>query len=92
MGLAEYLPIANVAVHVIGSIMFVYSVYFNYFHVNIPAEITPIFDAYGGKFKYLTFIDGVRNTKHIHTHNCVYVYTISTIGTIKYIYIVICHI
>lgn len=61
MGFASYLPAANIAVHVIGAIMFIYSVYFNYVHVNIPTHVNPIDDAFGGKFKYLTFLDGVRD-------------------------------
>lgn len=59
MGLVSYLPAANVAVHVMGAVVFVYSVYFNYAHVNIPVKVNPIDDAFGGKFKYLTFLDGV---------------------------------
>jgi len=55
------LPFANFAVHVIGALVFVYSVYFNYVHVNIPPEVNPIDEAFGGKFKYLTFLDGVRS-------------------------------
>jgi hypothetical protein len=61
MSLASYLPVANVAVHVAGTIMFVSSVYYNYFHVNVPTNVNPIDDAFGGKFKYLTFLDGVSN-------------------------------
>lgn len=59
MSLAAYLPAANVAVHVVGAVVFAYSVYFNYVHVNIPTDVNPIDDAFGGKFKYLTFLDGV---------------------------------
>ncbi|KAL5235596.1 hypothetical protein ACI65C_003006 [Semiaphis heraclei] len=58
MGLAAYLPVANIAVHVLGAITFVFSVYYNYVHVNIPTHVNPIDDAFGGKFKYLTFLDG----------------------------------
>ncbi|VVC29469.1 Hypothetical protein CINCED_3A005717 [Cinara cedri] len=58
MGLTTYLPAVNIAVHVIGSLVFVYSVYFNYVHVNIPSSVNPIDDAFGGKFKYLTFLNG----------------------------------
>jgi len=56
--ITTYLPFANFAVHVVGAVMFVYSVYFNYVYVNIPPEVNPIDDAFGGKFKYLTFLDG----------------------------------
>lgn len=62
MGLTMYLPAANIAVHVVGTLVFVYSVYYNYVHVNIPSNVNPIDDAFGGKFKYLTFLDGVSNT------------------------------
>ncbi|XP_050423618.1 androgen-induced gene 1 protein-like isoform X2 [Adelges cooleyi] len=58
MGLSGYLPVANVAVHLVASVTMVYSVYYNYAHVNIPAHVNPIDEAYGGKFKYLTFLDG----------------------------------
>jgi len=59
MGLASYLTVANIAVHVLGTIIFVFSVYYNYVHVNVPTHVNPIDDAFGGKFKYLTFLDGV---------------------------------
>lgn len=63
MGLASYLPAANVAVHAVGACVFVHSVYFNYAHVNVPAHVNPIDDAFGGKFKYLTFLNGVRRVR-----------------------------
>lgn len=63
MALTDYLPAANIAVHVAGAIVFIYSVYFNYVHVNVPVEVNPIDDAFGGKFKYLTFLDGVSWTR-----------------------------
>lgn len=70
MGLAAYLPVANIAVHVLGAITFVFSVYYNYVHVNIPTHVNPIDDAFGGKFKYLTFLDGVSksNSKVYYKH------------------------
>lgn len=63
MGLVAYLPAANIAVHVTGALVFVYSVYFNYVHVTMPAHVNPIDSAFGGKFKYLTFLDGVSNRR-----------------------------
>lgn len=49
---------ANIAVHLIGAIIFPYGAY-SHFKVVIPPEVNPIDSAYGQKFKYLTFLDEV---------------------------------
>lgn len=76
MGLASYLTVANIAVHVLGTITFVFSVYYNYVYVNIPTHVNPIDDAFGGKFKYLTFLDGVSKSNlkvlNISIYNPIY--------------------
>lgn len=48
----------NIAVHLIGAIIFPYGAYSHY-KVDIPPDVNPIDSAYGQKFKYLTFIDEV---------------------------------
>ncbi|XP_050549125.1 androgen-dependent TFPI-regulating protein-like isoform X2 [Daktulosphaira vitifoliae] len=58
MSVSEYLPFANCILHLIAAVTMVYSVYFNFFHVNIPNHVNPIDSAFGGKFKYLTFLNG----------------------------------
>lgn len=49
--------------HLIGAVQFGYSVYYDYTYVHIPQELREesrrMSNTYGGKFKYLTFIDAV---------------------------------
>lgn len=49
--------------HLIGALQFGYSVYYDYNYVHIPKELRVetrnMSNNYGGKFKYLTFIDAV---------------------------------
>lgn len=62
--------------HMIGAVQFWYSVYYDYNFVHIPEglrrESRGMNDNYGGKLKYLTFIDAVsvrpllRNNFRVH--------------------------
>ena len=46
--------------HLIAAIQFCFAVYYDFLIVNVPAKALPTNRAkFGGKFKYLTFIDGV---------------------------------
>ncbi|KAI5712679.1 hypothetical protein M8J76_000765 [Diaphorina citri] len=53
-----FLRVINVAIHVIGAVIFPFGIYSHY-KVQIPAEVLPIDSAYGQKFKYLTFINEI---------------------------------
>lgn len=47
-------------IHLVGVIHFSIGVYYDHAHVNIPKEFLRSKGAeFGGKFKYLTFINGV---------------------------------
>ncbi|XP_054007189.1 androgen-induced gene 1 protein-like isoform X1 [Hylaeus anthracinus] len=45
--------------HVISSVQFAVSVYYDYTYVVIPSHVTKMHNAYGGKFKFLTFWDAI---------------------------------
>lgn len=45
--------------HVVGAVQFSYSVFYDYFYVVVPKEVFPLMQAFGGKFKFLTFWDAV---------------------------------
>lgn len=46
--------------HFIALVQFAYSIYFDYAHVNVPASAFKSKKTqFGGKFKYLTFLDAV---------------------------------
>ncbi|XP_050549118.1 androgen-induced gene 1 protein-like [Daktulosphaira vitifoliae] len=52
----------NKGVHLLGAIVFSYGLYYYFTYVNIPAQLNPLDEAFGGKFKYLTFCDMVIQT------------------------------
>ncbi|XP_015365441.1 PREDICTED: uncharacterized protein LOC107162848 [Diuraphis noxia] len=52
----------NKGVHLSGAVLFTYSLYYYYTYVNIPARLNPLDEAFGGKFKYLTFCNMVIQT------------------------------
>ncbi|XP_025190761.1 androgen-induced gene 1 protein-like [Melanaphis sacchari] len=69
----------NKGVHLLGAVLFTYSLYYYYTYVNIPAHLNPLDEAVGGKFKYLTFCNMVIQTvfylyavfiDHIAVHTC----------------------
>lgn len=45
--------------HVVGAVQFSYSVFYDYFYVVVPKEVFPLMQAFGGKFKFLTFWNAV---------------------------------
>lgn len=50
--------------HLISAIQFCFAVYYDYAQVNVPPEFLRSKRAsFGGKFKYLTFIDGVMSKR-----------------------------
>jgi len=51
--------------HLIAAIIFWYAVYFDVMHVTIPETQHRMGNRFGGKFKYLTFIDAVIANKFI---------------------------
>ncbi|VVC32711.1 FAR-17a/AIG1-like protein [Cinara cedri] len=60
--IAKILEVANKAVHLSGAVLFTYSLYYYYMYVNIPARLNPLDEAFGAKFKYLTFCNLVIQT------------------------------
>lgn len=47
--------------HLIAAIQFGFAVYYDFSYVHVPSKVLSSNRAtFGGKFKYLTFIDGVR--------------------------------
>ncbi|CAK9812015.1 Androgen-induced gene 1 protein [Anthophora quadrimaculata] len=48
-----------IGIHVIACVQFAFAVYYDYTHVSIPTHVLKTQGAYGGKFKYLTFWDGI---------------------------------
>lgn len=48
--------------HLLGAIQFAFGVYYDYVHVNIPQSVLFTHVKFGGKFKYLTFIDAVNRS------------------------------
>lgn len=76
----------NKGVHLSGAVLFTYSLYYYYIYVNIPARLNPLDEAFGGKFKYLTFCNMV-NTFCFYAIRVVKLFSISFI---KFDYLQIC--
>ncbi|XP_050423620.1 androgen-dependent TFPI-regulating protein-like [Adelges cooleyi] len=57
MNVLIILDTINKGVHLSGAALFSYGLYYYYTFVNIPAHLNPLDEAFGGKFKYLTFCD-----------------------------------
>lgn len=51
--------ILSVSVHAVGAVHFIFGCYYDWVHVNIPPEVSPIFEAFGYKLKFLTYWNGV---------------------------------
>ncbi|KAK9505314.1 hypothetical protein O3M35_009398 [Rhynocoris fuscipes] len=49
--------ILSVSVHAIGAVHFIFGFYYDWVYVHIPPEISPIFEAFGSKLKFLTYWD-----------------------------------
>lgn len=49
--------------HLFGAIQFAYGCYYDYVYVNIPVTSTTV-TPYGGKFKYLTYLDAMIQTAY----------------------------
>lgn len=48
-----------IAFHLMCCLQFSFAVYYDYFYTNVPSTVTKMHNAYGGKFKFLTFWDAV---------------------------------
>lgn len=46
--------------HIVAAAMFGYAIYYDFLYVVAPSHIRRTTSSFGGKFKYLTFIDVVR--------------------------------
>ncbi|CAH1400101.1 unnamed protein product [Nezara viridula] len=46
-------------VHAVGAVHFTFGCYYDWFEVNIPKEVSPIFAAFGYKLKFLTYWDAL---------------------------------
>lgn len=47
-------------IHLVAVVHFAYGVYYDFVHVNVPKDVLRSNrHAFGGKFKYLTFLNGV---------------------------------
>ncbi|XP_073992521.1 androgen-dependent TFPI-regulating protein-like isoform X2 [Rhodnius prolixus] len=51
--------ILSVSVHAVGAVHFIFGCYYDWVHVNIPPEVSPIFEAFGYKLKFLTYWNGL---------------------------------
>ena len=51
--------IANTVLHAVGAVHFTFGCYYDWFQVDIPKEVSPIFAAFGWKLKFLTYWDAV---------------------------------
>ncbi|XP_046395955.1 androgen-induced gene 1 protein-like [Ischnura elegans] len=49
-------------IHTVGVTQFAYALYFDYKHVVIPSEISPLFKVFGGKLKFLTIWNVILQT------------------------------
>ncbi|XP_015601866.1 androgen-induced gene 1 protein isoform X2 [Cephus cinctus] len=47
------------AFHVIAFLQFAFAVYYDYTYIVIPRSVAKMHSAYGGKFKFLTFLDAI---------------------------------
>lgn len=56
-------------VHAVGAVHFTFGCYYDWFEVNIPKEVSPIFAAFGYKLKFLTYWDAVSAPLFIHNLN-----------------------
>lgn len=45
--------------HLFAAVQLSYAVYYDYMFVSVPKDVFPSMSAFGGKFKYLTFWNGV---------------------------------
>lgn len=46
--------------HLIAALQFCFAVYYDFSHVHVPPNVLKVNrTSFGGKFKYLTFLDGV---------------------------------
>ncbi|XP_003707710.2 androgen-induced gene 1 protein isoform X1 [Megachile rotundata] len=52
----------RVGFHVIFCLQYAFAVYYDYTHVVIPSDIARTHNAFGGKFKFLTFWDAIIQT------------------------------
>lgn len=48
--------------HLLGAIQFGFGVYYDFVYVNVPQSVLFTHVKFGGKFKYLTFINAVNKT------------------------------
>ncbi|XP_008208004.1 androgen-induced gene 1 protein isoform X2 [Nasonia vitripennis] len=48
--------------HAAAFVQFAFSVYYDLFHTHVPIEVGRVHNAYGGKFKFLTFWDAIAQT------------------------------
>lgn len=62
--------------HLVAAIQFCFAVYYDCFHVHAPASVLKSNGSkFGGKFKFLTFIDGVMSDNSCKTSKCCLLWT-----------------
>ena len=49
----------RILVHLTAAVQFSYSIYYDYTYVHFPVSDKNMHNPFGGKFKYLTFLDAV---------------------------------
>lgn len=49
----------RILVHLMAAVQFSYAIYYDYTYVHFPASDKNMHNPFGGKFKYLTFLDAV---------------------------------
>ncbi|KAJ8712341.1 hypothetical protein PYW07_005183 [Mythimna separata] len=60
---ASFFTMLRILFHLFGAIQFFYGCYYDYVYVNIPITSTTV-TPYGGKFKYLTYLDAMIQTAY----------------------------
>lgn len=66
MSKTKVLDSINRGVHLLGAVILSYGLYYYYTYVNIPARLNPLDEAFGGKFKYLTFCNMVSEYSKVY--------------------------
>lgn len=58
----------RILVHLTAAVQFSYAIYYDYTYVHFPNSANNMHNPFGGKFKYLTFLDAVRFVFQVHSY------------------------
>lgn len=57
-------------IHLVAAVQFCFAVYYDYAHVHMPHHMQRLGGNFGGKFKYLTFLDAVIRFLQLSNYLC----------------------